>query len=341
MSPSTRTPRTPQPTTLAVIDDAPRARATPADKRATAAYLGSLNTDVGRRGAASSLRRVAAALGMPDVDAIPWHAMTAAHVRAILSRMSNTLTTKGTPPSPATVALALAVVKGCVRAGWEMGDIDGDTAARIRAIPAPRGTRLPAGRSVSMTERNQIIAATTAQDGPHAARDAALLAVAATTGMRIAELAGLTLADVTIDGDAIRLRIIGKNNAERVNILRNGQRRALADWLAVRGDRPRAVFCRIGHDGTITGDRMTTQAVHMAVKRRAQAAGIGHVTVHDFRRTVAGDLLDNGTDIVTVSRWLGHASPTTTARYDRRADRAIAAAAGTLHIDYPGRRRGA
>lgn len=345
MAPRTRTPRptsTSASSAVTAPDATPRpaARATHNDARCTAAYLAQLTTDVGRRGAASSLRRVAAALGAADIDAIPWHAMTPAHVRAMLSAILTTPTKRGTQPSPATVALALAVVKGCVRAGWEMGVIDGDTAARIRAIKAPRGTRLPAGRNVSMTERNAIVAAASTRSGPHAARDAALLAVAATTGMRIAELAGLSMADVTVDGpDVVRLRIVGKGRHERVNILRNGQRRALADWLAVRGDAPGAVFCRIDADGTITAAHMTTQAVHMAVKRRAAAAGIGHVTVHDLRRTVAGDLLDNGTDIVTVSRWLGHASPTTTARYDRRGDRAINDAAGTLHIDYPRRRR--
>jgi site-specific recombinase XerC len=339
MSPSTRTPRTPKSDALTATADRPTKRATVDDARCTAAYLAGLNTDIGRRGAVSSLRRVAAALGVASIDAIPWRAVTVAHVRAMLAAIGNTLTKKGTPPAPATVALALAVVKGCIRAGWDLGHVDGDTAARIRAVKPPRGSRLPAGRNVSQTERNRLIAATTATDGPHALRDVAMLAVAATTGLRIAELAALRTADVTVDGDAIRLRIIGKGNAERINVLRNGQRRALGDWLAVRGDVDGAVFCRIAAAGTITAERMTTQAVHMAIQRRAAAAGIGHITVHDLRRTVAGDLLDAGTDIATVSRWLGHASPTTTARYDRRGDRAINDAAGALHIDYPGRRK--
>lgn len=339
MAPRTRTPRRASAAPVVpAVPDTPRASATRDDARCTAAYLASLTTDVGRRGAASSLRRVAAALGAPGIDAIPWHALTAAHVRAMLSRILSTPTKRGTPPAPATVALALATVKGCVRAGWEMAVIDGDDAARIRAVRAPRGTRLPAGRNVSMTERNRIIAATAATPGPHAVRDTAMLAVAMTTGLRIAELAGLRMADVTVDGTAIRLRITGKGRHERTNILRNGQRAALSAWLSVRGDAPGAVFCRIDRRHRHRAEHMTTQAVHMAVKRRAAAAGVAGVTVHDFRRTVAGDMLDNGTDIVTVSRWLGHASPTTTARYDRRADRAIDAAAGALHIDYPGRR---
>lgn len=350
-----RTPRTPRPaatsttasTTTSTVDaiaaTSPRPAAAPTadDARAAAAYLAQLTTDTGRRGAASSLRRVAAALGASTPDAVPWHALTAAHVRAMLARMLTTPTKSGTPPAPATVSLALAVTKGVIRALWEMGTIDGDQAARIRAVTPPRGDRLPAGRDVPATERNAVISAAAAVSGPHAARDAAVLAVAATTGMRIGEIVGLRMVDVTITDDAVTLRIVGKGRHERQNILRNGQRRALVEWLAVRGDAPGAVFCRITRSGTVTHAHMSTQAMHAAIQRRAAAAGIDTVTVHDLRRTVAGDMLDAGIDVVTVGRWLGHASPTTTARYDRRGARAIDAASRVLHIDYPRRRRAA
>ncbi|PSW95550.1 tyrosine-type recombinase/integrase [Photobacterium angustum] len=50
--------------------------------------------------------------------------------------------------------------------------------------------------------------------------------------------------------------------------------------------------------------------------------GLGKsISPHDFRHTVATNLLAQGVDLLSVSKMLGHASPTTTQRYDQR-DRA-------------------
>jgi hypothetical protein len=53
-----------------------------------------------------------------------------------------------------------------------------------------------------------------------------------------------------------------------------------------------------------------------------------------MRRTTAGDLLDVGADIVTVQKILGHSSPATTARYDRRPEETKRKAISLLHVPY-------
>jgi len=169
-------------------------------------------------------------------------------------------------------------------------------------------------------------------------RDTAIIALLRQTGMRRAELAGLTMADITVTDDRATLRIIGKGNKERMAYLRNGAYKALRDWLAIRGSDAGHVFCAINKGGVLTcGAGMSTTAIHLILQKRVDAAGIDAFTAHDLRRTFASDLLDAGQDIVTVAGLMGHSSVTTTQRYDRRGERARESAAAFISVPYVGR----
>jgi site-specific recombinase XerD len=59
---------------------------------------------------------------------------------------------------------------------------------------------------------------------------------------------------------------------------------------------------------------------------------------HDLRRTTASNLLDAGADIATVAGILGHSNLQTTARYDRRGERARIKASELVTVPYFGKR---
>jgi site-specific recombinase XerD len=69
-------------------------------------------------------------------------------------------------------------------------------------------------------------------------------------------------------------------------------------------------------------------------KERGRKAGIQPPAPHDLRRTWTGDLLQAGVDLATVQKMAGHASVSTTGKYDRRDHSVQRRAAGQLHVPY-------
>jgi site-specific recombinase XerD len=78
---------------------------------------------------------------------------------------------------------------------------------------------------------------------------------------------------------------------------------------------------------------LTGEAIRQILSRRTRVAGLAAISPHDLRRTYAGDLLDAGADLPAVQQLMGHASPSTTSRYDRRGDKARRSAAERLSLD--------
>jgi site-specific recombinase XerD len=86
----------------------------------------------------------------------------------------------------------------------------------------------------------------------------------------------------------------------------------------------------------MTARRMAAQSVLEMLQRRARRARVARFSPHDLRRTFVSDLLDAGADITTVAELAGHASVTTTARYDRRGEETKRRTAELLVVPFEG-----
>lgn len=116
-------------------------------------------------------------------------------------------------------------------------------------------------------------------------------------------------------------------------------RAMLGPWLEARGDEPGPLLLPIRRGGAIQRRRTTANTLRDALVRRVKRAGLDPLRPHDARRTLVSTLLDRGVDLTTVADVAGHASVTTTSRYDRRGDACLVAAsreAALPLVSWPG-----
>lgn len=142
-------------------------------------------------------------------------------------------------------------------------------------------------------------------------RDAAIIEVFYSCGLRISELAALRQRDVSVDESAVRVR--GKGNKVRVVPLGERAMERILAWLEVRGTwKPKTSTLFV----STRGRRMGRTSVWQVVKDAARAANIRNtVTPHMLRHSFATHLLDNGADLRAVQEMLGHSDIATTQIY--------------------------
>ncbi len=297
-------------------------------------YVESLGSKVSKAGMISSLNSAARTIS-PELEGdslawrkVAWQGINAPLIRAIMAKL------KG---APATRNKALAALKGVARACWEMNLLSGDDYEKVRGIKQDAGSREVSGRYLPNDEIGQLLRTCARDASPAGVRDAALFTIAAAAGLRRAELASIkveAVQEIALN-EMLGVKLIGKRNKERTVYLVGSAERAFRDWLAVRGRASGPVFCAIRKGGTILPEKEVTPiALDLTLRKRAAQAGLSNMSFHDFRRTNASNLLDHGADISTVAKLLGHSNVQTTARYDRRGERAKMKASELVTVPY-------
>jgi site-specific recombinase XerD len=298
----------------------------PLEGAPVAVYLAGLSVS-SRRTMAGALATLAELLtGQVDPHYVAWHQLRFQHIKLLRTTLAERL-------APSTANRHLAALRGVLKAALKLHLMDviaGQDA--LDEATTIKGSRVPKGRSLSSGEILALMNSCVADQTAAGVRDAAIIGLLYGCGLRRSELVALEVESFKPVDSSIVIR--GKGNKERTLYVQSGAREALTDWLAIRGERPGALFWRIRRGGYIIRERLTPQAVLDILTRRRRQAGVARFSPHDLRRTLAGDLLDAGEDIVTVQKILGHSDPTTTAQYDRRPEEAKRKAQAKIHVPY-------
>ncbi len=304
----------------------------PIDRNPAAVYLGGLSRS-GRVTMLSALDGIASKLTngrITSAKLLDWRALRYQHVEALRSRLKEEY-------APATANKMLSAVRGVMKQAWKLGYISADDYQLIKTVEAVKGEALPAGRALTEAEIEAMLQVCADDETAAGARDGALVVLLRAGGLRRAEICALTIDNYEQVNQTLLVK--GKGSKQRELPLTEDVRNALADWLRVRGSKSGALFCPVNKSGKVTiKGRMSPQAIYNAVIKRADQAGVNHISTHDFRRTFVGDLLEAGADISTVQKLAGHANVTTTQRYDRRPEKVKRATVELLHVPYKSRR---
>ena len=239
-----------------------------------------------------------------------WGAVDRLMMRGFLGRLNK----RGL--SKRSVARTLAAIRGFYRYLANTESLESNPA---RAVGTPKAERyLPAYLDRAQIELLFGMVELRAASGRFVdVRNAAILELFYSTGMRLSELQGLNRGD--IDAVSQQVKVRGKGRKERIVPMGDHATRALRAYEARRDELALALRGQVDRNAVFlgrTGRRMSVRAVQKVVSGFLDAvdedAGL---STHSLRHSFATHLLDAGADLRAVQELLGHASVSTTQIY--------------------------
>lgn len=141
-------------------------------------------------------------------------------------------------------------------------------------------------------------------------RDLTIMTVMLDTGVRVRELCDIKVSDVRLSDEQIL--IAGKNGEDRLVPFETQTKRVLKRYISARGNSP-VDWLFI----TVDDEKMNRDSVRRRIEKYGRMANIKNVrcSPHTFRHTFAKMSVQNGADIFTLQRILGHKTLDMVRRY--------------------------
>ena len=209
---------------------------------------------------------------------------------------------------PASLARALSAWRQYCDYLVRQGSLKTNPVQDIKAPKKPQ--RLP--RAIERDTLNALLDQPAEPDDTLALRDQAIAELLYGSGLRLAELAGLNLADVYLDAGWLNVR--GKGNKQRQVPLTQSSAALLRQWLAQRPAQPHETALFTTQRGTRLGSRQIAKRLDNWAQQHGSPQ---HISPHMLRHSFAGHLLQASRDIRAVQDLLGHASLSSTQIYTK------------------------
>jgi len=177
--------------------------------------------------------------------------------------------------------------------------------------------RIP--KYLTLEESQKLLNITANEDSKYKERDLAIITLFLNCGMRLSELVGININDITFSDS--KLTVIGKGNKERTIYLNNACMNSIKSYLAVRPTEG------VKHDSKNSNkalflserkERISNRTVQYIVDKELTRAGLDtrKFSVHKLRHTAATLMYKYGeVDIRALQELLGHKSISTTEIY--------------------------
>ncbi|MBF0558249.1 MAG: tyrosine recombinase XerC [Nitrospirae bacterium] len=186
---------------------------------------------------------------------------------------------------------------------------------QAKLVPAPK-TPKPLPNFLSVDDAFKLVQ-TPEGIGLIPVRDRALLELLYSSGLRVSEVAGLTVDDINLREGLVKAR--GKGKKERIVPVGGKAADALKSYLIERMLFKKKKSAAGGEAAFFlnrNGGRLTDRQIRRIVVKYARILGItGQIGPHTLRHTFATHLLVGGADLRSIQEMLGHSSLSTTQKY--------------------------
>jgi len=246
---------------------------------------------------------------LSEQSVLCWSRVTEEHVDGYLLEMHEMHGYR-----PTTVARKLAALKSFFRSLYNSGKITNNP---LESLEIPRVQKeLPAVLSAEQVSHLFAQVDTSSFMG---CRDLAMMHLLYATGMRVTELVSLNVADFDPAGAAVVRPV--QHKRERILPLSSVSCEAILHYL--QAARPALILHHPGEQALFVnhhGERLTRQGFWLIIKRYARLAGVAEITPHMLRHSFALHMLQQGMELRSVQRMLGHAHVATTQVYNQLID---------------------